>query len=174
MTGYVMLSQKNGEGVCEWPNFGELWLGHTAPGSLAWGCFVVPCVLEQCLFWAKVFFSFSLTLVPLHKVLTNTLVGWGSLAWMAIAFSALYQGDGGVPPFHQHLVSHWGTHPMSVLLILLHSPCRLHLHFRTKRQMVAGQLIMLWCFGARYGQKGGLPHCLLPLGPQESDQVLVF
>lgn len=96
-------------------------------------------------------FSFSLTLVPLHKVFNKCWWDGGSLAWWAIAFSALYQGDGGVP--------HWGTHPMSVLLILLHSPCRLHLHFRTERQTVAGQLVMLWCFGAWYGQKEGLPHC---------------
>ena len=41
----MLLRQEMVKGVCEWPNFGERWLGHTAQGSWEWDSFVVSCVL---------------------------------------------------------------------------------------------------------------------------------
>lgn len=133
-------------------NSGEWWLGHAAQGSLEWGCFVVSCV--SALFVLGKGGLLFLTLVSLHKVFNKCW--WNGEVWYRWPLHSLpYARGTPTPPAPGAPL--WCT-PPSILRFLLHTPCKLNLQFRTKRQKVTSQLIMLWWFGVGCGQKEGLPH----------------
>lgn len=81
------------------------------------------------------------------------------------------QGARGAPTPHQHLAPHCLAHPASVLPFLLHTPCKLRLHFRTETTEghwpAAGK--EQWP-SPLYGQAGAAPkpHSLTSVGCLEA------